>query len=701
MAVVTSARTHSRLRTRRNSRPRTIVYLFSPGVKTGLRLTTARTCISLFRSIRSRCAILKRMASWLRRRRADGHGVIWPRRLHDEVGALRLTRVVLLVVLSMAVLGAALVVDATRLASPKGLGELRRAVLDYPALVRRSRAPVDLERFTRLAASQVGYGPSMRKHFTSAQPFDSFSVVDERDGSMALVGGRPIREVATDVLGDIRTVWIGDFSSLRTPGRYHIVADTGQSSYSFDVGPGVFDASVRAVQRALYFQRAFTAIDSAHAEGPWTHPSDAPRAPDGVRQGWHDAGDFSIYNAQATAALFWLLEAYNDFTPTADDTNIPESGNGVPDLLDEARWELEWMLSVQDATGGFHNTTCQERYGPYGMNPLDDGLDLPEAMRYKLGEVGTMATARAVGTLAYAANVFAPFDPEFASRSLEAAWRGWRYLEARPNEHSDGPTCPASRQDGDPELGREVRLYAAAGMLLATGDARFRQAFEVGDRPVSRDPSTFHTHVYALRVYLRAPAGDPARKEDIRRRLNAQAEAMRSDAARHPFEWSGHYFWGSINAGFERAGGFGAKSCLSDQTGASADCEAVADNVHYALGRNIFQISYINGLPGVTRARVRAFHHWLATLDASPFLFPGLVAGGPNDRPERYDISIPRARPVPVWGYWGDPGMPRDEATPLDARFTDNDSFSTNEIDIVWQAAALYNLYLTRWLANR
>jgi endoglucanase len=645
--------------------------------------------------------MLNRMMSWPRRGNAEGKSAVWHRALQGEAGTSRLKQVAVLVIVSVAILGVALVVDATRLASPTRLGDLRRAVVGYPELLRRSRARVDLERFARLAASQVGYGPAMRKRFTSARPFGSFSVVDERDGSTAFAGGQPIRELSTDVLGDIRTVWIGDFSALRTPGRYHIVADNGRSSYPFDIGTGVFDASVRAVQRALYFQRAFTSIDAVHAEGPWTHPSDAARAPEGVRQGWHDAGDFSIYNAQATAALFWLLEAYNDFRPADDDTNIPESGNGVPDLLDEARWELEWMLSVQDATGGFRNTTCQERYGPYGMNPLDDGRHLPESMRYKPGEVGTMATARAVGTLAYAAAIFAPIDREFASRSLEAAWRGWRYLEARPNEHSDGPTCPASRQDGDPELGREVRLYAAAGMLLATGDPKFRQAFDAGDRAISRDASTFHTHVYALRVYLRAPAGDPARRADIGRRLRGQADVMRNDAARHPFEWSGHYFWGSINAGFERGGGFGAKSCLSDPTGASADCDAIADNVHYALGRNIFQLSYVSGLPGVTKPRTRAFHHWLATLNATPFLFPGLVAGGPNDRPESLDISIPGSRPVPVWGYWGDPGMPRDEATPLDARFTDNDSFSTNEIDVVWQAAALYNLYFAQWLAGR
>jgi endoglucanase len=53
--------------------------------------------------------------------------------------------------------------------------------------------------------------------------------------------------------------------------------------------------------------------------------------------GWHDAGDLSIYSASLNTALFWLLETFSDFRPSADDTNIPESGNSVPDLLDEAR----------------------------------------------------------------------------------------------------------------------------------------------------------------------------------------------------------------------------------------------------------------------------------------------------------------------------------------------------------------------------
>jgi endoglucanase len=601
-----------------------------------------------------------------------------------------------------ALLAAAVTVAlATRSESPVAqLVDMAKMVRGYPERSRRASAGVDEQAFVRLAASQVGYGPWMQKRFTSPRPFTSFTVVDQQDGSAAFRGRTPMREVHTDVLGAIKTVWLGDFSALHTPGRYQIVADNGMVSHPFDIGTTVFDPAVRSVQRALYFQRAFTAIESRYAEGPWTHGSDADRAPAGVRQGWHDAGDFSIYNAQTTASLFWLLEAYNDFSPAADDTNIPESGNGIPDMLDEARWALEWMLSVQDATGGFRNTTCMEHYGPYGTNTHDDRTAPEPIGRYKAGEVGTIPTGRAVGTLAYAASVFRTFDRPFADRSLAAARLGWQYLEARPGQHTDGPSCPASRQDGDAEAGRHVRLYAAAGLLLATGDDRFRAAFDTYDGALSNDASTFRPNVYAALVYLRAPNGDPARKDAIRRRLDEQAETMRADAARHPFEWSGRYFWGSVNAGFERAGGFGAKRCLADPGGAAADCEAVAANVHYALGRNLYQLAYVNGLPGVTRAHTRAFHHWLAALNATPFLFPGLVAGGPNANPEPQDISIPYARPVPVWGYWGDPAMPRDGSTAMDGRYTDNDSWSTNEIDVVWQAAALYNLYFVQWLAN-
>jgi endoglucanase len=586
---------------------------------------------------------------------------------------------------------AAAFVFAFGLAPPlkQGLNQLR----GYPAWLKRTaRAPEDPP-FRGIAASQVGYGPSNLKQFSSPRRFTSFQVVSA-NGEVAFHGGSPVREVSTDVLGDIRTVWVGDFTPLREPGRYRIVTDEGISSHPFNVSTNVFDAAVRAVQRAFYYQRAFTAIDAGHAQGPWVHASDAALAPPGVVKGWHDAGDFSIYSASANSALFWLLSAVADFSPTEDDTGIPESGNGVPDLLDEARWGLEWLLSVQGPSGGFQNTTCQERYGPYGTN-------WPERMSpYRAGEVGTIATGRAVGTLAFASVQFRHFDAAFAERLLEAAEAGYRFLRSRPGENSDGPTCPAMRQNGDPNVGRDVRMYAAAGLLLATGDRRLSADFEESYQPPRNDPSGYRFNVYAALLYLRTSAGAAERQHAIRRELQLRAKEARLDGKRHPFQWAGRTFWGSIAAGFHRTAGFSAQSCLEDPVGAAADCEQVLANVHHALGRNYQQMAYVSGLPGVTRGRTHAFHHWLAALDAKPFLFPGLVAGGPIAAPEPKDVAIPHARPIPIWGYWGDPAMPRDASTPLEGRYTDNDSWSTNELDVDWQAVTLYNLYFARQWAR-
>jgi Glycosyl hydrolase family 9 len=95
-----------------------------------------------------------------------------------------------------------------------------------------------------------------------------------------------------------------------------------------------------------------------------------------------------------------------------------------------------------------------------------------------------------------------------------------------------------------------------------------------------------------------------------------------------------------------------------------------------------------------------AFHHWLAALQARPFGFPGMVAGGPNPTPDVNDVSYPRLLSLSLWGYWGDPAHPRDGSVPVDGRYTDNDSWSTNEVAVNWQGAALYNLYLAQWVAR-
>ncbi|MGO9831405.1 MAG: glycoside hydrolase family 9 protein [Myxococcaceae bacterium] len=583
-------------------------------------------------------------------------------------------------------------------AGPFGLRHLERRagarLLGAARLYTRRLAPKEPPLFSHLACSQVGYGPSARKHFTSPLPFASFVVLEEATGALAFKGQGPGQQRQTDVLGPFSTVFVGDFSALRQPGRYRVRADNGLESFPFSVGADVFDAPLRAVQRWFYYQRAFTSVQAPYAEGPWTHPSDADKAPAGVRGGWHDAGDFSLYSASLNQALFWLLLSAADFPQGTDDSHIPESGNGLPDVLDEARWGLTWLLSVQEASGGFQNTTCQEAYGPYGTNTPNS---VPV---YKNGEVGTLATARAVGNLALAAVLFRPLDAAFSEVCLRAAWAGVGYLDAHAQEDSDGPSCSSFRADGDREVGRRARSFAAAGMLWATSQPRFSRAFEETFVEPDYDVPFLHLSGQAALLYLHAPAGDAARKQALWARLRANADVARREGARHPFGWAGRYHWGSLGAGFLRAALSSVPVCRKAPSTAQEDCEQALASLHYAFGRNLRQFCYVTGLPGTGRSMRWGFHQWLETLDAQPRDFPGMVAGGPALKPEAKDVSTPQARPVPAWGYWGDPAFPRDGQTPVDARATDNDSWSTNEPSVEWEAEAVYLLSFARWHAQ-
>ncbi|MEZ5420642.1 MAG: glycoside hydrolase family 9 protein [Vicinamibacterales bacterium] len=260
------------------------------------------------------------------------------------------------------------------------------------------------------------------------------------------------------------------------------------------------------------------------------------------------------------SSLFWLLEAWRDFAPADDATNIPESGNGTPDLLDEARNGLEWLLSVQGPMA--RSTTRPVRVG---TRPTDG----THRMSDRRTRVGTWndPDRRAVGILGSASQVYRAVDADFSARLLEAAGLGWRYLEARPDEHSDGASCAAYRQDGDPRAGRAARMSAAAGLLVATGAPRFDRAFERWLVEISTtSPASYRFSAYAGLLYRRAAAAAPDRRAAIDARLAVLSDRIAAAAASGPFAWTGRYVWGS-GIGFERSACW--SRCLADRGGAA------------------------------------------------------------------------------------------------------------------------------------
>src|SRR5690606_11839768 len=215
-----------------------------------------------------------------------------------------------------------------------------------------------------------------------------------------------------------------DLGALDESGRYRV--RVGQLvSDPFPVGGDVYAALGDAALKGYYFNRTGTALAPAHA-GRYAraagHPDTeveihASAASEGrpagsvisAPGGWYDAGDYNKYVANSGITMHTLLAAWEDFPGVfrGRDIGIPESGDVVPDLLDEAWWNLRWMLAMHDpADGGVYHKLTNLRF---------DGEVMPEDARERRYVVhkGTAAALDFAAVMAQAARVYADFESHF------------------------------------------------------------------------------------------------------------------------------------------------------------------------------------------------------------------------------------------------------------------------------------------------
>jgi endoglucanase len=540
---------------------------------------------------------------------------------------------------------------------------------------------------------QVGYLPARPKLaiVTAAQATGAFAVRRSADDTEALRGtlGPQVPDADT---GD--TVRIADFSVLREAGSYYLdVAGVG-ASHEFDVSPTVYSRLFYLALRAFYGQRCGMAVDLAPTLSGYRHPachvagaanpdalmhasSGASGAIDGSA-GWHDAGDYGKYVVNSgitTGELIWTYEAFAARVGSVH-LDIPESGNPVPDILDEVRWNLEWMLKMQDRDGGVWPKLTSERFGGFVMPDLDDG-----GPRYVIGTgappyKSSCATGDFAAVMAAASRVFRPFDPDFSRLTLAAAERAWRWLSEHPGVIFRNCCGVQTGEYGDGNCADE-RLWASAELFRTTGAAEYNSYF-VANHGASRpallgggSPSWPQVGSLALLTYYFSgqPAADEAVRAQIRADTIAAAEAIVARTAANPYRVSlrsTDYVWGS-NGG---AANYGVLLALAHQVQPSASyLDAAADNLHYLLGRNTF------GLSWVTQVGDRPFrnpHHRPSGADTNAEPWPGLLSGGPNR-------------------YGGDPVIDAMPAMPPARRYRDDQaSYASNEIAINWNAPLVF-----------
>ena len=282
-------------------------------------------------------------------------------------------------------------------------------------------------------------------------------------------------------------VYRADFSALNEPGTYYISITNPRinDSLKFNIARNVYNGLLADTLKYFYFQRQGIDLEQRYA-GVFArknlHPGDrtvrrySQRREAGapvfdISRGWYDAGDFGKYFPPAASTVTDLLFAYELFPQLFPDNhfNIPESANGVPDILDEIKWELDMMLKMEDgSTGGFYEAANYEGDTIY----LIDTNGVNGAGNTK----STIATAWAAGVFAHAYTVYKniPVYKAFADQCLAAARRAWTYLEARPNEHSWVNGAGRSYYYDAADTAK-IKFLAAAALYRAAGEDKFQK----------------------------------------------------------------------------------------------------------------------------------------------------------------------------------------------------------------------------------
>jgi len=521
------------------------------------------------------------------------------------------------------------------------------------------------QRSPAVQVNQLGFRPGQRKYAyvgawlgtAGAMPVraEGFEIVS-LDGQVAHEGKLILRSRADPWSGN--DVWEADFSQLQRPGRYRVRVPGIGSSDPFPIHADPYREAYRTVMRVLYHSRNSTAIES-----PWAWPGheraggirpdldgtfdqrvgnsflgrgERPGERHVVTRGWFDAGDYGQYVPNA-APLWFVVSLGMDLDAGAfldGDLRIPESGNGLADVLDELDWGFEWALSMQDPQdGGVYFRIASLRW--------DDGLPSSVLLPRLIAEKTTHATASFAALAAIHARLLAAARPERAQRAAKAAERAWEFIASHaawPEEGSryrNRPGVSAGEYSDTSSL--DNRLWAAAELFRLTGKQKYLAFYEQNLPLVPLDPtgevSYSHQAMAALWAY-QATADDrrdPALVESARRAIVAGADWRARQMEGHPFRAPIHpdlalVGWGSF--------GHSARAVLSLAAGFKLTGDdryrlAAWDAPAPQFGANPISLSFVTGL-GARSPRYPLSK--LSQYSDGGTALPGLPVNGPFAR---------------------------------------------------------------------
>lgn len=527
--------------------------------------------------------------------------------------------------------------------------------------------------------NQIGFYPSAQKiAVIESQNSIQFNVVNLQNEQTVYTGTTSAASV-WQPSGE--SVVKADFTDLQTPGMYKIETETGQESVPFEIADHIHSKLAIASLKAYYFNRVSTELPDEYADKwsrPEGHPDDQvsihPSAESTARpagtiisapKGWYDAGDYNKYVVNSGISTYTLLAAWEHFPGFYNEleTNIPESGNDLPDILDEVKWNLDWMLDMQDPNdGGVYHKLSSPNFSGKVM-PHQDQDSRIVVMK------STTAALDFAAVMAVASRVFEEFDQAYAQRCLDAALDAWNWALDHPDVPYRQPADVSTGEYGDSQFQDEFD-WAAAELFITTGNNDFWNARNFR-RTSMGVPSWQYVRplTWISLAHHREDLGSAADISLIEERINQQAQALWQASEESAYgismgENSGDFVWGSNSVALNQA------MVLLQGYKVAKDkkyLEAALANLDYIMGRNATEFSFVTGFGEQSPMDP---HHRQSAADNVSEPVPGFVVGGPHN------------------GQQDGCDYPSD--MPAKSYLDDWCSFSTNEVTINWNAPLVY-----------
>ncbi len=518
--------------------------------------------------------------------------------------------------------------------------------------------------------NQIGYKVNDKKIavFRDSSLDTNFDVINVSTGDIVFSGNLS-GSVQTPSAGE--TVAYADFSSVNKPGTYKVIAKNSGESYEFVIADDVYSDIFASSIKMLYLQRCGSELTKEYADN-FAHEDCHTQTATiygtnktiDVSGGWHDAGDYGRYVVAGAKAIADLLLAYEDYgTQFTDSVGIPESGNGIPDVLDEARYELEWMLKMQDKNSGgvYHKVT--------GLN--FEGTVMPDTITDELYvmPISNCATSDFAAVMAMAARIYEKQDAAFAKTCLNAAKNALAYVENN-KDNSGGFKNPSDVLTGEyPDTNdSDEYFWALCELYKTTGDVSYNNKLSSLDiNSLESGLGWQAVDIYGCYAYLTSEKQDSNLTSKVSDKFNAYLSLIEQNIKNDGYFSSigETYPWGS-NMSLANNG----MAILMANKVFGKDTNYAKKQLDYLLGANSTSYCFVTGYG--TLSPEHTHHRPSQALEQT---MKGMLVGGANS-----NLEDPYAKNVLA-------------DKPAAKCYADNSqSYSCNEITIYWNSPFIYLL---------